>query len=53
MEASHVAESLGPGGLKFACDLNGYFGGPPRLPHLPPTGSQRTALERLMKPLRS
>jgi dihydrodipicolinate synthase/N-acetylneuraminate lyase len=53
IEASHLAESLGPGGLKFACDLNGYFGGPPRLPHLPPTGAQRAALERMMKPLRS
>jgi dihydrodipicolinate synthase/N-acetylneuraminate lyase len=42
-----------PGGLKFACDLNGYFGGLPRLPHLPPTGDQRTAIEHIMKPLRN
>lgn len=53
-ESTHYAEEiLGPGGLKFGCDLNGYFGGPPRLPHLPPTGAERTELERLMKPLRS
>jgi dihydrodipicolinate synthase/N-acetylneuraminate lyase len=53
-EPSHFAEEiLGPGGLKFACDLNGYFGGLPRLPHLPPTGPQRAALERLMHPLRN
>jgi 4-hydroxy-2-oxoglutarate aldolase len=53
-EAAHLAEDLlGPGGLKFASDLNGYFGGLPRLPHLPPTGEQRAALEQLMKPLRS
>lgn len=42
-----------PGALKFACDLNGYFGGLPRLPHLPPTGEQRAALEASMKGLRS
>jgi len=42
-----------PGNLKYACDLNGYFGGWPRLPHLPPTGSQRTGIEQRMKPLRN
>ena len=53
-ESSHFAEEiLGPGGLKYACDLNGYFGGLPRLPHLPPRGEQRAHLERLMKPLRN
>jgi dihydrodipicolinate synthase/N-acetylneuraminate lyase len=53
-ESAHFAEEiLGPGGLKVGCDLNGYFGGLPRLPHLPPTGADRAALEQLMKPLRS
>ncbi|MGD0798622.1 MAG: dihydrodipicolinate synthase family protein [Acidobacteriaceae bacterium] len=52
--AAQLAEGiLGPGGLKFACDLNGYFGGVPRLPHLPPTGEQRAALEHLMRDLRN
>jgi 4-hydroxy-2-oxoglutarate aldolase len=52
--AAHLAqEMLGPGGLKFGCDLNGYFGGWPRLPHLPPTGEQRAALERLMEGIRN
>jgi 4-hydroxy-2-oxoglutarate aldolase len=52
--AAQLAEdTLGPGGLKFACDLNGYFGGVPRLPHLPPTGEQRADLERLMHDLRN
>jgi dihydrodipicolinate synthase/N-acetylneuraminate lyase len=51
---SHFAEEiLGPGGVKFGCDLNGYFGGLPRLPHLPPNGAERATLEQLMKPLRS
>lgn len=51
-EAAALAEAT-PGALKFASDLNGYFGGLPRLPHLPPTGAERAALERLMKPLRN
>jgi dihydrodipicolinate synthase/N-acetylneuraminate lyase len=53
-EPAHFAEEiLGPGGVKFGCDLNGYFGGLPRLPHLPPNGAERAALEQLMKPLRN
>src|SRR5205085_6499480 len=31
IEAAQLIESLGPGGLKFAADLNGYAGGCPRL----------------------
>ena len=50
-EAAALAESLGPGGLKYACDLNGYAAGLQRLPHLPPTGEQRAALEALMQGL--
>jgi dihydrodipicolinate synthase/N-acetylneuraminate lyase len=53
-EAAYLTQhALGPGGLKFGCDLNGYFGGLPRLPHLPPTGAERTELEQQMKPLRN
>jgi 4-hydroxy-2-oxoglutarate aldolase len=51
-EAARLAEE-NPGLLKFACDLNGYFGGLPRLPHLPPTGEQRAALQSLMEGIRS
>jgi len=52
-DAAQFVETLGPSGLKFACDLSGYFGGPARLPHLPPTGEQRAELQRLMQPLRN
>jgi dihydrodipicolinate synthase/N-acetylneuraminate lyase len=53
-EASCFTEAgTGIGNLKFACDLNGYFGGLPRLPLLPPSGDQRATLERLMKQLRN
>ena len=39
--------------LKFACDLNGYFGGSARLPLLPLTGEERLEVERMMRHLRS
>jgi 4-hydroxy-2-oxoglutarate aldolase len=52
LQAAALAE-VAPATLKFACDLNGYFGGLPRLPHLPPTGVQRAALELAMKPVRN
>ncbi len=51
-EAAMLCEA-GIGNLKYACELNGYFGGWPRLPQLPPTGSQRAALEHQMKALRN
>jgi len=41
------------GATKFGCDLNGYFGGWPRLPLLPPNGEERAEIERLMQGLRS
>jgi 4-hydroxy-2-oxoglutarate aldolase len=50
--AAQLAEAS-PAALKFACDLNGYYGGPARLPHLPLTAAQRDELEELMKPLRN
>jgi dihydrodipicolinate synthase/N-acetylneuraminate lyase len=54
MAPARLAEDvLGVGGIKFGCDLNGYFGGRPRLPLLPPNGLQRNELEGLMKGLRS
>ncbi|MDP9051619.1 MAG: dihydrodipicolinate synthase family protein [Acidobacteriota bacterium] len=50
--AAKLAEDC-PAALKYACDLNGYFGGLPRLPHLPLTGEQRSALEACMKDIRN
>jgi dihydrodipicolinate synthase/N-acetylneuraminate lyase len=43
-----VAGELGIAGVKYASDLNGYYGGDPRLPLLPLTASQRQEVERLM-----
>jgi len=54
VEASQVvASSLGIAGIKHACDLNGYFGGCPRLPLLPLTGDERDRVARTMRDLRN
>jgi 4-hydroxy-2-oxoglutarate aldolase len=50
--AERVEEELGVAGIKFGCDLNGYFGGRPRLPLLPLTGEERVEIEALMQGLR-
>lgn len=51
--AARVEEQLGVQGIKYACDLNGYFGGRPRLPILPLTGAQRQEIERQMAGIRN
>jgi 4-hydroxy-2-oxoglutarate aldolase len=48
-----VEEELGVAGIKFGCDLNGYFGGRPRLPLLPLRGEERAEIEALMQGLRN
>jgi len=48
-----VEEQLGAPGLRYGCDLNGYFGGRPRLPLLPLGGEAREAVERVMAGIRS
>jgi 4-hydroxy-2-oxoglutarate aldolase len=51
--AVRVGAQLGVPGLKHAMDLNGYYGGPARLPFLPLTGEQRAEIERLMEQARN
>jgi dihydrodipicolinate synthase/N-acetylneuraminate lyase len=51
--ATRVASQLGIPALKYALDLNGYYGGPPRLPLLPLTADQRNEVERLMADVRN
>ncbi len=51
--ASRMEQELGVSAIKFGCDLNGYFGGLPRLPLLPLTGPEREEIETLMHSLRS
>ncbi len=51
--AKRVAAEIGIPGLKYAMDLNGYYGGPARLPFLPLTADLRSEIERLMSDLRN
>jgi 4-hydroxy-2-oxoglutarate aldolase len=48
-----VERGLRVAGIKYGCDLNGYYGGLPRLPQLPLTGEDRTEVEALMQGLRN
>lgn len=53
-EASQrVVGDLGIPGVKYAMDLNGYFGGTPRLPLLPLTADRKQEIERLMADIRN
>jgi dihydrodipicolinate synthase/N-acetylneuraminate lyase len=49
--ARRVVSDLGVPGIKYAMDLNGYYGGPARLPFLPVTGDQKKEIEKLMSNL--
>jgi 4-hydroxy-2-oxoglutarate aldolase len=54
VEASLKAGSeLGISGVKYAMELNGYYGGPPRLPLLPLDAGQKAEVERLMANIRN
>jgi dihydrodipicolinate synthase/N-acetylneuraminate lyase len=50
---THPSELVSdPGALKHAMDLNGYYGGPPRLPHNPPTPQIRRQVEEAFRDLK-
>jgi len=51
--AQRIGGELGIPGLKYAMDLNGYFGGPVRLPLLPVTVDVKTEIEQLMADIRN
>lgn len=51
--ATEVVGKLGVPGVKYAMELNGYFGGPARLPFLPLTAEQKAEVERLMSDIRN
>ncbi|MCU1271069.1 MAG: 4-hydroxy-tetrahydrodipicolinate synthase [Acidobacteriaceae bacterium] len=48
-----VAGELGIPGLKYALELNGYYGGPPRLPLLPLTSDLKAEVDKLMSDIRN
>ena len=51
--AKRIVGDLGIGGIKHACDFNGYYGGRPRLPLLPLSAEQKREIERLLTDLRN
>jgi 4-hydroxy-2-oxoglutarate aldolase len=51
--SAHVGGELGIPGIKFACDLNGYYGGPPRMPLLPLTADLKAEVTEIMAGIRN
>ncbi len=51
--AAVVVGDLGVPGFKHGMDLNGYFGGPSRLPFLPLTGELKSKIEKLLADIRN
>lgn len=51
--AKAIAAQHGIPGLKYAMDLNGYYGGPPRLPFVPPSPEAKAEIEKVLSDLRS
>jgi len=47
-----VTDVYGVSGLKYAMELNGYYGGPPRLPFWPPDQAVKTEIESTFRDLR-
>jgi 4-hydroxy-2-oxoglutarate aldolase len=51
--AQRVVSDFGVPGIKYAMDLNGYYGGLARIPFLPLTGDQKKQVEEAMTDLRN
>jgi 4-hydroxy-2-oxoglutarate aldolase len=49
--AALVTAKYGVAGLKYAMDLNGYYGGPPRAPLTPPPAEAKKEIEAAFKDL--
>ena len=53
LAAQRVVGDFGVPGVKYAMDLNGYYGGSSRLPFLPLNGDQKAEIEKLMAGIKS
>lgn len=51
--SARVAGELGIAGIKYACDLNGYYGGSPRMPLLPLTADAKAEVAEIMANVRN
>ena len=52
-EADAVIADFGVAGVKYGCDLNGYFGGAPRLPRVGLTAEEKQRVERALREVRN
>jgi 4-hydroxy-2-oxoglutarate aldolase len=52
-EADAAVLELGVAGVKYACDLNGYFGGAPRLPRVGLTAEEKARVEKAYREVRN
>jgi 4-hydroxy-2-oxoglutarate aldolase len=53
VSSQRVVGELGIPGVKHGMDFNGYFGGPSRLPLLPPGGETKAEIEKLLADIRN
>ncbi|MBI3476099.1 MAG: dihydrodipicolinate synthase family protein [Acidobacteria bacterium] len=53
LAAQRVVGDLGVPGVKYSMDINGYYGGPARLPLLPLTAEQKSEIDKLMAGIKS
>jgi 4-hydroxy-2-oxoglutarate aldolase len=51
--AQRVVGDLGVPGVKYSMDVNGYYGGPARLPFLPLNADQKSEIDKLMAGIKS
>jgi len=51
--AQKVVAEMSIPGVKYAMDLNGYYGGPVRLPLLPLTAAEKATVDKLMANIRN
>jgi dihydrodipicolinate synthase/N-acetylneuraminate lyase len=52
-EADEVVLGLGVAGVKYACDLNGYFGGAPRLPRVGLTAEEQARVAKALSEVKN
>jgi 4-hydroxy-2-oxoglutarate aldolase len=52
-EADAVIAEFGVAGVKYACDLNGYYGGTPRLPRVGLTAEEKQRVEKALREVRN
>ncbi len=53
LEADAAILGLGISAVKYGCDWNGFYGGPPRLPRLPLNAEGRAVVERVLAGIRN